>query len=271
MKLYNLPRSLLFVFLICLFQLSACAKEVQTEYSEVKIEPEQIQQIEKLAPDVIESDQFQEVLTPPSVEGVKDLKEAQESSPVTVSSVEEAEPVSVEAAPSPDTVLVSAPVPQQNIPAEVKAENQSPAKYTSPPPVPVMEELSSAQELLNLAQYRGKVVYLDFWASWCGPCKQSFPWMQKMHNKYPDDLVILAVNLDAKMEDAEKFLAAHDVDFKIIFDPLWQAGREYGIYGLPYSFVYNRAGELVGKHGGFASGDNVNLEAALNNLFALGE
>lgn len=160
---------------------------------------------------------------------------------------------------------------EENAPSVQFKKIKSNDNYESPKAVPVLEELSSVQEMLNLAQYKGKVVYLDFWASWCAPCQETFPWMQKMQEKYPDDLVIVAVNLDESKGNAERFLADKDVNFKIIYDQLWQAGREYEIFGLPYSFVYNREGELVGKHGGFAPGDEINLEAALNNLFATGE
>src|SRR5579863_797355 len=66
---------------------------------------------------------------------------------------------------------------------------------------------SAAAPDLDLNQYHGKVVYLDFWASWCKPCRQSFPWMNRMLDMYGDKgLVIIAVNLDEDRKDADRFL-----------------------------------------------------------------
>ncbi|MBT8142901.1 MAG: TlpA family protein disulfide reductase, partial [Gammaproteobacteria bacterium] len=141
----------------------------------------------------------------------------------------------------------------------------------APTPVAPAPELTAAQAILNLEQYRGKVVYLDFWASWCKPCQQTFPWMDKMQKKYPDDIVFLAVNFGESPEDTQTFLKKFPADIKIIYDPLVQIGSEYGVPGLPYSFIYGRKGELLGKHAGFSGGSEINLEAALQNLFASGE
>jgi thiol-disulfide isomerase/thioredoxin len=134
-----------------------------------------------------------------------------------------------------------------------------------------IEELSPAQEMLNLAQYKGKVVYLDFWASWCVPCQQTFPWMDAMQKKYPDDIIFVAVNFGENPEDTQDFLKKFPADIKFVYDPLIQIASEYGIPGLPYSFIYGRNGELLGKHAGFSGGSEINLEAALQNLFASGE
>lgn len=147
----------------------------------------------------------------------------------------------------------------------VQVESKIPKEF---PPV---EELSPAQEMLNLDQYKGKVVYLDFWASWCVPCQQTFPWMDAMQKKYPDDIVFVAVNFGESPEDTQEFLKKFPADIKFVYDPLMQIASEYAIPGLPYSFIYGRNGELLGKHAGFSGGSEINLEAALQNLFASGE
>src|SRR5262245_36267509 len=75
-----------------------------------------------------------------------------------------------------------------------------------------------AQE--EIARSRGDVVWLDFWASWCVPCRHSFPWMNAMQDKYgPLGLTIVAVNLDAERSDADRFLATMPAGFRIQFDP----------------------------------------------------
>lgn len=151
------------------------------------------------------------------------------------------------------------------------SDSETKGKPTGKKTIPVAEEVGTANELLKLERHKGKVIYLDFWASWCVPCRDSFPFMNKMQEKYKDDLVVIGVNLDEDPENAEIFLEKYPANFEIIYDQFWQAGREYGIYGLPFSFIYNRKGELVGKHGGFKENDNINLDAALKNLIESGE
>ncbi|MCJ7593111.1 MAG: TlpA family protein disulfide reductase, partial [Woeseiaceae bacterium] len=74
----------------------------------------------------------------------------------------------------------------------------------------------SATDTLQVSDYHGKVLVVDFWASWCVPCRRSFPWMNEMQQKYGDeDLVIVAVNLDNEASDAAEFLRQYPAKFKI--------------------------------------------------------
>ena len=103
-----------------------------------------------------------------------------------------------------------------------------------------------------VSEREGKVVVVDFWASWCVPCRRSFPWMNAMMDKYADDgLVIVAVNLDKDRGDADAFLAEVPANFELEFDPDASIAREYGVEAMPSSFVFGRDGELVAKHLGF--------------------
>src|SRR5690242_4352206 len=93
---------------------------------------------------------------------------------------------------------------------------------------------ASAGELpAPLAQYAGKVVYLDFWASWCGPCAQSFPWLNQMQDKYGKDLTIVGVNVDTEDGAADKFLKRHPAKFDIVRDPKGTLPELYKIQGMP--------------------------------------
>jgi thiol-disulfide isomerase/thioredoxin len=123
---------------------------------------------------------------------------------------------------------------------------------------------------LDLGQYQGKVVVLDFWASWCGPCRRSFPWLNEMHNKYQQDgLVVIGVNLDASQQDAAEFLEDYPAEFKIHFDTEAMLATEYGVEVMPSSFVIGRDGEISASHRGFKVKQQDEYEAIL--VEALGE
>ena len=124
-------------------------------------------------------------------------------------------------------------------------------------------------EPLDLSDYRGKVLYLDFWASWCVPCKQSFPWMNELHHKYKDQgLEIVAVSVDQRAADMQQFLTDYPVDFSVIHDADQSIAPAYQLIGMPTSFLYGRDGELIGSHAGYKPGDNQAIEAYLAELLA---
>ncbi|MCH9695569.1 MAG: TlpA family protein disulfide reductase [Gammaproteobacteria bacterium] len=121
----------------------------------------------------------------------------------------------------------------------------------------------ASDEIVNLQEYRGKVVVVDFWASWCVPCRRSFPWMNTMHEKYSEQgLVIVAVNLDPDAADAAAFLADHPAVFKIAYDPAASLAKEYGVIGMPSSYIFGRDGELISSHAGFKVKKQDEYEAA---------
>lgn len=110
----------------------------------------------------------------------------------------------------------------------------------------------NAEEPLDLSALRGQVVYLDFWASWCAPCRQSFPWMNHLQSELRQDgLVVIAVNVDRERADAERFLSAHPADFRIVFDPRGELPEKFGVRGMPTSFLIDRSGQVRLRHDGF--------------------
>lgn len=116
----------------------------------------------------------------------------------------------------------------------------------------------------DLAEYRGKVVYVDFWASWCLPCRQSFPWMNSMYRQFArDGLVILAVNMDQVRADADAFLKQYPAEFPVRFDPQGQLAQHYKVRGMPTSVLIGRDGTLLWTHEGFRSKDPAALEQSL--------
>lgn len=120
---------------------------------------------------------------------------------------------------------------------------------------------------LSLQDFAGKVVYVDFWASWCGPCRESFPWMNDMLSRYADrGLQIVAVNVDAKSADAERFLAEVPAKFPVVFDAKGQTPAQYAIKGMPTSILVGRDGRVVMVHQSFRAGDRAELESRIAAL-----
>lgn len=122
----------------------------------------------------------------------------------------------------------------------------------------------NAADALQLDDYHGKVVVLDFWASWCVPCRRSFPWMNRMHAKYAEDgVVVIAVNLDNDLDDAHAFLQQYSVDFVVAYDHDRSLAREYGVQVMPSSFVIGRDGKIAASHLGFKTAKTDEYEAAI--------
>lgn len=117
---------------------------------------------------------------------------------------------------------------------------------------------------IRLDAYRGKVVYLDFWASWCGPCKKSFPWMSALQQRHAGaGLQVLAINLDARREDAAAFLSRVNAGFTVAYDQAGGTGVAYRIKGMPSSALIGRDGKLLWLHTGFNDNDLPALEARI--------
>lgn len=126
---------------------------------------------------------------------------------------------------------------------------------------------ANVDDLLDLAQFRGRVVYLDFWASWCAPCRESFPWMNRLRGELGHDgLVVIAVNVDHERADAERFLREHPVKFRIVYDPDGLLPEKFGVLGMPTSFLIDRNGHVQSRHEGFLLRDRDALRQQIRAL-----
>jgi cytochrome c biogenesis protein CcmG/thiol:disulfide interchange protein DsbE len=126
-----------------------------------------------------------------------------------------------------------------------------------------------ANSSLDLGSLRGRVVYLDFWASWCGPCRQSFAWMEIMKSTYEaQGLEIITVNLDRDRADADKFLKQLHPTFDVRFDPKGELAQLYKVLGMPSSVLIDRHGVTRFTHVGFRPIDGAMYEAQLRELLA---
>ncbi len=125
-------------------------------------------------------------------------------------------------------------------------------------------DLPGASGPVKLSALRGKVVYVDFWASWCGPCKQSFPWMNEMQSKYgAQGFTVVGINVDKKRTDAETFLKGTPAKFTVAYDEKGVSPTAYQVKGMPSSYLVDRDGKIIATHMGFRADENAALEAKL--------
>jgi len=115
-----------------------------------------------------------------------------------------------------------------------------------------------------IAAHKGKVIYLDFWASWCGPCRRSFPWMNAMQQQYQQQgLVIISVNVDNEKALAEDFLAEVPANFSVFYDPKGKVARKFKLKGMPSSYLIDRNGKVISTHVGFSDSKKMKYEQEL--------
>lgn len=119
-----------------------------------------------------------------------------------------------------------------------------------------------ADGTINLKDFKGRVVYLDFWATWCPPCRKSFPWMEKMHTRYQQDgLTIIAISVDGKREVAKEFALESNTSFITAHDPGKETARLYKLRAMPSSYLIDRDGNIISTHLGFRTSKTKKLEA----------
>jgi cytochrome c biogenesis protein CcmG/thiol:disulfide interchange protein DsbE len=121
----------------------------------------------------------------------------------------------------------------------------------------------------GLGPVNGKVVWVDFWASWCVPCRRSFPWMNTMHRKYGEQgLQIIAVNLDKERAAADGFLAEVPAEFSLRFDPAGQLAREFKVQSMPSSYLLDTDGNVLASHFGFRTAEAADYEKTIQDALA---
>lgn len=117
--------------------------------------------------------------------------------------------------------------------------------------------------------HAGKVLYVDFWASWCAPCKKAFPFMNELAHRLPEErFEVIGINLDKDRSKAERFLIEVGADFPIVFDPEGKLAEAYEIEGMPTTLLFDRAGKLRSTRVGYQQGEEPEILAEIESLIA---
>lgn len=125
---------------------------------------------------------------------------------------------------------------------------------------------------ITLQDLKGQVVYVDFWASWCGPCRKSFPWLNQMQQKHgAQGFKVIAINVDSDRELAKHFLKENRADFTIGYDAEGQLASAFKVQGMPSSFLIDRNGVIRHAHIGFREKEIALMEEQIQSLIREGQ
>jgi thiol-disulfide isomerase/thioredoxin len=126
---------------------------------------------------------------------------------------------------------------------------------------------SDATDLLE--PYRGSVTYVDFWASWCAPCAESFPWLNTMQARYAQQgLRVVGVGVDTTAAKGDRFLKAHPAQFSLLRDPEGKLAEHFNAEGMPYSVLLDADGRVIHRHTGFRADETGEYEQAIQAALA---
>jgi peroxiredoxin len=134
-------------------------------------------------------------------------------------------------------------------------------------PAPDFTLKSNQGKNIRLADLRGQVVMLNFWATWCGPCRQEMPLLNELYQRYqPAGFTLLGVNVDADTEQANKMLEDIPVDFPIVYDPNSEVSEAYKVDAMPTSIFIDRNGQMRYLHRGYRAGDEEEYRRLIREL-----
>lgn len=123
---------------------------------------------------------------------------------------------------------------------------------------------SQSEKEVSLAQYHGKIIYLDIWASWCATCVESLTWMDQLQKKFGDEkFEVLTVNVDENRSDAEKVLEEAGVHLPVFYDPEGKIPERLQITGMPFSYLVDAEGKVISVHEGLREKDQHEIEKQL--------
>lgn len=159
-------------------------------------------------------------------------------------------PVTVEPAEAEETT------PEEPVKPELTPERLELIKLLESQQFYVFEQMTQKYEdfelenlkgqMKKLSQYEGKVIFLNFWATWCGPCRKEMPSMQKLYDELKGDgFEIIAVNLQEEKKEVQKFMDSLKLNFPVLLDKTGQVGGIYGASSIPTTYIFDRKGFVV--------------------------
>jgi len=134
-------------------------------------------------------------------------------------------------------------------------------------PAPQFTLNARGGKAINLAQYKGQVVMINFWATWCGPCRQEMPLLESIYKKYNKmGFTLLGVNVEPDSKPAEDWLKATPVSFPILFDTKSEVSKMYEVSGMPSTVIVDRKGNVRVIHHGYKPGDENEYQDNIRKL-----
>ena len=134
-------------------------------------------------------------------------------------------------------------------------------------PAPAFQLDAVSGEAMNLAQFRGQVVMLNFWATWCGPCQQEMPLLEQMYRKYkPAGFTLVGLNVDKEAPPVKALLARKPVSFPVLLDPASQVSKLYHVDEMPSTVLIDRKGNIRYLHRGYKPGDENEYQDRIRQL-----
>jgi len=135
------------------------------------------------------------------------------------------------------------------------------------PACPAM--LQTSNKHIDFDKYQGKVVLIDFWATWCPPCKQSMPFLNALRNELFDQgFEVVAINVDEDREQVEKFLLANPVDYQLAYDSSGKCPELFDVKAMPSSYFIDRQGVIRAIHLGYRESDKEHIRLEIDKLLA---
>ncbi len=132
-----------------------------------------------------------------------------------------------------------------------------------------LPSLFDNKKMISSNQFKGKVLYVDFWASWCLPCRKSLPQLNELRKRLISngkDFEVLAVNLDGKPSEALEFLNKYPVNYPVVYDATGKYPKLYGVRGMPTSYILDPQGRIQYVHSGFKNSDIKKIEALVHEM-----
>ncbi len=151
------------------------------------------------------------------------------------------------------------------------AERKGHVVLDTPLPQPhwVLPLIANGTGSISSTTHLGKVTYIDFWASWCGPCRLSLPALNQLSKGFDNaDFRVIAISVDYVDEDALDFLDRYSVDYPVAIDTSGDLGRAFAVAGMPSGYLIDRAGLIREIHVGFRKGDEVLLKQSIAALIS---